>query len=81
MPAPFAVRRITWQGHPAELMTFTGATEEEYDQFLDARFADGRDPIGFRTDAAAPARFLTDASGGKGICLRWLQFRRFVEAK
>jgi hypothetical protein len=78
MKPPYSIRRTKWNGQPAELLTFTGTSEEEYDQFLDARHAEGREPIGFRTDSAAPAAFLTDASGSKGIQLRWLQYRRYV---
>lgn len=51
---PYTVHRTRWKGCPAELVTFTGTTSEEYDVFLDARFAEGREPVGWRTDAGAP---------------------------
>ena len=80
MSLPYKIRRTTWLGRAAELMTFTGTTEAEYDVFLDARFADGRESIGFRRDSAAPAAFLTDETGAKSVQLRWLQFRRSIES-
>lgn len=75
---PWKVRKIKWNGEPAELMTFTGTTEAEYDSFLDARFEDGKEPIGFRRDSAAEAKFLLDEHGQKCTCLHWMQFRRYT---
>lgn len=76
---PWTIRRTTWKGFPAELMTFIGTTEAEYDEFLDARFADAREPIGFNRDSSAPHSYLLDETGSKGIRLHPLQFRRYVE--
>lgn len=77
MPLPYTIRRIKYRGRPAELMTFTGRTQEEFDVFLDARFAEGREPIGPRTDGNAPMGHLYDAAGKlPGLC--WFQYRRYV---
>lgn len=69
---PYTVRQTTARGRPAELLTFMGTTEEEYDQFLDARFADGREPLGFKQDAGAVMRQL---DSGRSV---WCQFRRLI---
>lgn len=71
---PFAIRRTKLRGKPAELLTFTGTTEDEYDTFLDARFAEGREAVGFRQDAGAPTMKLMDS--GRFV---WCQFRRLVQ--
>ena len=73
MATPYSVRRTKLQGRPAELLTFTGATEDEYDAFLDARFAEGREAVGFRQDAGAPTKVLADS--GRFV---WCQFRRLL---
>lgn len=56
------------------MLTFTGTTEDEYDTFLDARFAEGREAVGFRQDAGAPTMKLMDS--GRFV---WCQFRRLVQ--
>jgi hypothetical protein len=73
----YKVRRITWNRCRAELMTFTGSTEEQYDQFLDARFAPGTEPIGFRNDSAAPYGKPLQENGEAGR-LQYFQFRRYL---
>lgn len=73
---PYKITKTTFQNRPAELMTFTGTTSEEYDTFLDARFGDGYEPIGFRTDAGAKAGKLEGCFHSPGSCIHWFQYRR-----
>lgn len=70
---PYKITRTTHRGRPAELLTFIGSTTDEYDQFLDARFADGREPLGWRTDAGAKG-------GNVDGRFVWFQFRREIAA-
>ncbi len=78
MAKPYRVAKTKFKGRPAELLTFTGSTESEYDEFLDARFADGREAIGFRTGASALYKKLVDASGKLVGGIVPCQFRRLV---
>lgn len=77
MSEPYRITRTTYRGRSSETLTFTGSTEEEYDLFRGARFADGREAIGWDTSASAPyvqidgkmvpcrfRRFVTEVSGG-----------------
>lgn len=75
---PWTIATTTHKGRPAELMTFTGKTESEYDAFLDARFAPGREAIGFRQDSAAKTGRLAAEDGRNRGHFRWFQFRRLI---
>lgn len=74
---PYKITKTAYRGRPAELMTFTGTTEAEFDAFLDARFTEGREGIGPKTDATAKMGRPLDENGKPGQT-RWYQYRRLI---
>lgn len=73
---PYTVRRTTRtvnrRQRQAEILTFTGSTEEEYDAFRDARSERG-ESLGYITGQRAKQGELTSGN------LVWLQWVRLLD--